>query len=59
VLASRKERGLASYATYIDARKAYGTVLREQAHTRMHDAGVQGKLWRQVQATSPGEYANP
>jgi hypothetical protein len=50
VLASRKERGRATYATYIDARKAYDTVWREQAYVRIHDAGVRGKLWRQLQA---------
>ena len=49
ILASRKERGQATYATYIDARKAYDTVWREQAYVRIHDAGVRGKLWRQLQ----------
>jgi hypothetical protein len=49
ILASRKERGLATYATYIDARKAYDTVWREQAYLRIHDGGVRGKLWRQLQ----------
>ena len=54
VLASRKERGQPTYATYIDARKAYDTVWREQAYTRVHDSGVQGRLWRQLQ-TMHGE----
>jgi hypothetical protein len=49
VLASRKERGQSTYATYIDARKAYDTVWREQAYSRVHASGVQGKLWRQLQ----------
>ena len=49
VLASRKERGLPTYATYIDARKAYDTVWREQAYTSVHDSGIKGKLWRQLQ----------
>ena len=40
VLASRKERGLPTYATYIDARKAYDTVCREQAYVRIHNSGV-------------------
>ena len=50
VLASRKERGLPTFATYIDARKAYDTVWREQAYVRIYDSGVKGKLWRQLQA---------
>jgi hypothetical protein len=54
VLASRKERGLPTYATYIDARKAYDTVWREQAYTRVHESGVQGKLWRQLQSMHAG-----
>ena len=54
ILASRKERGLATYATYVDARKAYDTVWREQAYVRIHDSGVQGKLWRQLQAMHNG-----
>jgi hypothetical protein len=54
VLASRKERGLPTYATYIDARKAYDTVWREQAYTQVHDSGVQGKLWRQLQTMHGG-----
>jgi hypothetical protein len=54
VLASRKERGLPTYATYIDARKAYDTVWREQAYTRVYDLGVQGKLWRQLQTMHAG-----
>jgi hypothetical protein len=48
-LASRKERGLPTYATYIDARKAYDTVWREQAYVRIYDSGVKGRLWRQLQ----------
>lgn len=44
VLAARKERSLATYATYIDTRKAYDTVWREQAYVRTHDSGVRGKL---------------
>ena len=54
ILASRKERGLATYATYIDVRKAYDTVWREQAYVRIHDSGVRGKLWRQLQAMHQG-----
>ena len=54
ILASRKERGLTTYATYVDARKAYDTVWREQAYVRIHDSGVKGKLWRQLQAMHKG-----
>ena len=38
-----------TYATYIDVRKAYDTVWREQAYVRIHDSGVKGRLWRQLQ----------
>jgi hypothetical protein len=54
VLSSRKERGQPTYVTYIDARKAYDTVWREQAYTRVHDSGVQGRLWRQLQTMHGG-----
>ena len=50
ILASRRERGQATYASYLDVRKAYDTVWREQAYLRVHDAGVRGKLWRQLMA---------
>ena len=54
VLASRKERGQPTFATYIDARKAYDTVWREDAYVRIYDSGVRGKLWRQLQAMHKG-----
>jgi hypothetical protein len=54
ILASRKERGFATYATFIDARKAYDTVWREYAYSNIHDSGVQGKLWRQLQVMHGG-----
>ena len=54
ILASRKERGLATYATYVDARKAYDTVWRVQAYSRIHDSGVRGRLWRQLQSMHAG-----
>jgi len=50
VITSRKERGLATLATYIDARKAYDTVWREGNYVRLFDLGIQGKMWRQIQA---------
>lgn len=49
ILSSRKERGLPTYATYVDARKAYDTVWREKAYTNVYDSGVRGRLWRQLQ----------
>lgn len=49
ILSSRKERGLPTYATYVDARKAYDTVWREKAYTNVYDSGIRGKLWRQLQ----------
>lgn len=49
VIASRKERGLPTLATFIDARKAYDTVWREGNYVRLHNKGVKGKLWRQIQ----------
>ena len=54
ILASRKERDLPTYTTYIDVRKAYDTVWREGAYVRIYDSGVQGKLWRQLQAMHSG-----
>ena len=54
MLASRRERGQATYTTFIDARKAYDTVWREYTYTRIHDSGVQGKLWRQLQVMHQG-----
>ena len=54
VLASRKERGISTYVTYIDVRKAYDTVWREDAYVRIYDSGIQGKLWRQLQAMHTG-----
>ena len=50
ILSSRKERHLPTYTTFIDARKAYDTVWREGTYVRLHDGGVRGRLWRQVQA---------
>ncbi len=54
ILASRKERGIPTFATYIDVRKAYDTVWREQAYVQLHDAGLRGKLWRQLQQMHQG-----
>jgi hypothetical protein len=46
---TRKLRGRPTLATFIDARKAYDTVWREGNFVRLHDMGVRGKLWRQLQ----------
>jgi hypothetical protein len=54
ILASRKERGHTTYATFIDVRKAYDTVWREKAYCNIHDAGVRGRLWRQLQTMHEG-----
>jgi hypothetical protein len=54
ILASRKERGLPTFATFIDVRKAYDTVWREKAYVEMHEAGINGKLWRQLQNMHKG-----
>ena len=54
VLSSRKERKLPTFATFVDVRKAYDTVWREQAYVRIHEGGVKGKLWRQLQVMHGG-----
>ena len=38
----------------MDARKAYNTVWREYAYTKIHDSGIHGKFWRQLQAMHAG-----
>jgi len=52
ILLTRKSRGQPTFTTFIDARKAYDTVWREGNFARLHDMGVRGKLWRQLQAMS-------
>jgi len=54
MLASRKERKLPTFCCFVDVRKAYDTVWREKAYVAMHDAGINGKLWRQIQAMHKG-----
>ena len=54
MLASRKERKLPTFCTFVDVRKAYDTVWREKAYVNMHDAGINGKLWRQIQVMHKG-----
>ena len=54
MLASRRERKLATYATYVDMRQAYDTVWCESAYVNIHDSSVQGNLWRQLQAMHRG-----
>lgn len=53
-LAFRKEHGLPTFALFVDVRKAYDTVWRESAYVDMHKAGLNGKLWRQLQAMHGG-----
>jgi len=55
IVMTRKLRGQCTLATFIDARKAYDTVWREGNFVRLHDMGIRGKLWRQLQAMA----ANP
>jgi hypothetical protein len=52
IIMTREARGQCTLATFIDARKAYDTVWREGNFVRLHDMGVRGKLWRQLQAMS-------
>jgi len=54
ILESRRERKLPTYATFVDVRKAYDTVWREKAYVDIHDAGINGKLWRQLQTMHAG-----
>ena len=49
IILSRKSIGAATYATFIDARKAFDTVWREGNYVRLYDLGVRGKMWRQLQ----------
>ena len=49
ILQMRKEQGLPTFTTFIDVRKAYDTVWREQAFVHLHHMGINGKLWRQLQ----------
>jgi hypothetical protein len=49
IILNRKASGLPTLATFIDARKAYDSVWREGNYVRLHDLGVRGKLWRQLQ----------
>jgi hypothetical protein len=50
IILSRKALGRPTLTTFIDARKAYDSVWREGNYVNLHDLGVRGKLWRQLQA---------
>ena len=50
IILNRKALGRPTLTTFIDARKAYDSVWREGNYVRLHDLGVRGKLWRQLQA---------
>ena len=52
IIMMRQMRGQPTLTTFIDARKAYDTVWREGNYVRLHEMGVRGKLWRQLQAMS-------
>ena len=49
ILQIRKEEKLETIATFIDIRKAYDKIWREANYVRMHDMGINGKAWRQLQ----------
>ena len=50
IILARKSLGAATFTTFIDVRKAFDTVWREGNYVRLHDLGVRGKMWRQLQA---------
>jgi hypothetical protein len=50
IILTRKALGQPTLTTFIDARKAYDSVWREGNYVRLHDLGVRGKVWRQLQA---------
>ena len=49
IILSRKALNRPTFVTFIDARKAYDSVWREGNWVRLHDLGIRGKLWRQLQ----------
>jgi len=50
IILSRKALGRPTLTYFMDARKAYDSVWREGNFVNLHDLGVRGKLWRQLQA---------
>ena len=44
IILTRKFRGEGTFATFIDAKKAYDTVWREGNFVRLYEKGVKGKL---------------
>ena len=52
IILDRKARGLPTFTTFIDARKAYDSVWREGNFVHLYDLGITGKVWRQLQAMS-------
>lgn len=42
----RRQRGTATFACFIDVRKAYDTVFRDGMWKRLYDAGLRGKIMR-------------
>ena len=49
IILNRKAHGQPTIVTFIDARKAYDSVWREGNFVHLHDLGIRGKLWRQIQ----------
>ena len=52
IILDRKAHGLPTITTFIDARKAYDSVWREENFVHLYDLGITGKVWRQLQAMS-------
>lgn len=50
IILYRKALGQPTITTFIDARKAYDSVWREGNYVHLHDLGIRGKLWRQLQS---------
>ena len=45
----RRAQNLPTLATFVDARKAYDTMWRENNFVKLYNMGVRGKMWRQLQ----------
>ena len=50
IILHRKALGQPTLTTFIDARKAYDSVWREGNYLHLHNLGIRGKMWRQLQA---------
>ena len=50
IILQRKALGQPTITTFIDARKAYDSVWREGNYLHLHNLGIRGKIWRQLQS---------